>query len=382
MDGRTAALMLGTFDRRLVLLLTAGIVLAGIIAGVSAFGFSLREAKEIQDDALEQMAALEAHSPSDSQTPIRVLRVPAQVAPGWLSRHNREGLHTIREPEGTLRAHVHHLSDGSLIVLTQSTTLREDVAVGAAFQALVPVLLLLPLIAWLTLRALRSERNILDRQRRFIASAAHELRSPLTAMSLQAENIEKAPDPAAARARLTALRQALDRTRRVSEQFLALARLQTVRPKSARVELQPLLREIVAEMIPVAAAREQDLGLEEADLPAVRGSEEALRLIIANGLDNALRYSPPGAQVTVRLKADASHAVIEIEDRGPGIPPDSRKAVFEPFFRLRDAKIGGAGLGLSIARDAATSLQGEIDLEAIPGEQGLLFRYRQPRWRS
>jgi signal transduction histidine kinase len=273
------------------------------------------------------------------------------------------------------------MPDGSLVVLAQSTTLREDVAVGSAFQALVPVLVLLPLVAWLTLRALRAERSTLDRQRRFIASAAHELRSPLTAMSLQAENIEKAPDPAAARARLLALRQALDRTRRVCEQFLTFARLQTVRAQSKRVELQPLLRQIVEDAIPLAAARDQDLGLEELDLPAVRGSEETLRLIIANGLDNALRYSPSGAPITVRLKGDTTFAIVEIEDRGPGIPADSTSAVFQPFFRLRDGKFGGAGLGLSIAREAATYLHGEIELDSIPGQQGVLFRYRQPRWR-
>jgi two-component system OmpR family sensor kinase len=380
MDGRTAALTLGNFDRRLSIVLVAAIFGVALVAGATAFWFSLIEAEEIQDDALEQMAALESRSPSSSATPIHVQRIPPDKAPSWIGDHQHKGLHTVRDNGDTFRAYVSSLSDGSMLVLTQSTTLREDVAVGAAFQALVPVLLLLPLVAWLTLRALRSERRTLELQRRFIASAAHELRSPLTAMSVQVANIEKAPDEAAARARLNSLRQALDRTRRVSEQFLALARLQTVRLKPGKVELQPLLRDIIADAIPIAVSREQDLGLEEAGFPSVSGSEETLRLVITNALDNALRYSPNGTAITVRLKGDATHAVIEIEDRGPSIPPEAMRSVFEPFFRVKGGRVDGAGLGLAIARDAAMSLGGEIELEPAPGGQGLLFRYRQGRW--
>lgn len=381
MDGRAPALTFGSFDRRLSVLLIVATLAVAVVAGVTAFFFSLNEAEEIQDDALRQMAALQAALPSTSETPVRVLRVPPDTAPSWLAQHGSEGLHTIREGDATLRVYVRPVADGSVLVLTQSTVLRQDVAVGAAFQALVPVLLLLPLVAWLALRALRSERRTLERQRRFIASAAHELRSPLTAMSVQAENIEKAPDEASARERLTALRAALERTRRVSEQFLALAKAQTVRERPKRVELQPLLREIIADAIPAALARDQDLGLEESDSPAVGGSEEAVRLIIVNALDNALRYSPPGSPITVRLKGDSNDAIVEIEDRGPGIPPEAMQSVFEPFFRVRSASVGGAGLGLSIARDAAANLKGDIELEPVQGQPGLLFRYRQAKWR-
>ncbi len=382
MDGRAPALTFGSFDRRLSVLLVVATLAVAVVAGVTAFFFSLNEAEEIQDDALRQMGALQSALPSNSETPVRVLRVPPDIAPSWLAQHRSAGLHTIREGDATLRVYVRPMGDGSVLVLTQSTVLRQDVAVGAAFQALVPVLLLLPLVAWLALRALRSERRTLERQRRFIASAAHELRSPLTAMSVQAENIEKAPDEASARERLKALRAALERTRRVSEQFLALAKAQTVRERPKRVELQPLLREIIADAIPAALARDQDLGLEESDSPAVGGSEEALRLVIVNALDNALLYSPPGSAITVRLKGDSDEAIVEIEDRGPGIPPEAMQSVFEPFFRVRSASVAGAGLGLSIARDAAAGLKGEIELKANPGQPGLLFRYRQARWRQ
>ena len=141
------------------------------------------------------------------------------------------------DASGSMRVYVLPLPAGGSLVVTQDTLLRQDVAMGSALQALVPVLLLIPLVAWLTLRTVRAERAAIERQRRFIAAAAHELRSPLTAMAIQAGNIEHSTDPASARERLAALRAGLDRTRRVAEQLLALARLQTVREARARVEL-------------------------------------------------------------------------------------------------------------------------------------------------
>lgn len=372
----------GAFDRRLSTVLVVSIAVMAAVAAIAAFLFSLREAREIQDDALRQVAQLRSGAADTSETPIAIARIPPDPAPAWMSRHSREGFHTVRTPAGTLRAYIEAQPSGGWIVVTQDTSLRQDVAVGAALQALVPVLLLIPLVAWLTLRVLHAERSALARERRFIAAAAHELRSPLTAMSLQATNVESAPDIATARERIAAMKTGIDRARRVADQMLVLARLHAVREPPAVVDMAALAREIIADAMPLAATRGIDLGLEERASPEVLASGDALRLVLANGLDNALRYSPEQSAVTVRVQQDAADVIVDIEDEGAGIPPESRAAVFEPFQRLRPEGAttdGGAGLGLAIARDAARKTGGSVELLDGPGRRGLVFRYRQAR---
>lgn len=371
---------LGAFDRRLSAVLVAAIAVVALLASAAAFVFSLREAREIQDDALRQVADLRAGQADRSDTPIAILRLPPDPPPAWLERHARDGFHTVRTATGTLRAFVVTRPDGGRVVVTQGTQLRQDVAVGAAFQALVPVLLLIPLVAWLTLRVLRAERWSLARERRFIASAAHELRSPLTAMSLQATNVEHSPDLASARERIAPLKSGIERARRVADQLLVLARLQAVPEPPAVVDMAAVAREIISDAMPLALTRGIDLGLEERARPEVLAAENALRLVLANGLDNALRYSPEQGVVTMRVTQDAADVIVEIEDAGPGIPEAARDSVFEPFQRLHaDDGTGGAGLGLAIARDAARKMGGSVELLDGPGRRGLVFRYRQAR---
>lgn len=364
------------FDRRLSAVLVAAILGVAVLASVAAFAFSFREAQELQDDALRQIATMASHDGAVSETPINVLHMPPDPAPSWMPAHRRDGFHTVHGPTGSMRAYLVTLPNGDLVAVTQDTVLRQDVAVGSALQALVPVLLLIPVVAWLTLRTVRAERAAIERQRRFIASAAHELRSPLTAMAIQAGNIESPADGGVSRERLAALRAGLDRTRRVAEQLLALAQVQTVQEARERVELVPLARELIADAMPLAIARRIDLGLEERASPVVQGSANALRLILSNGLDNALRHSTEGSVVTVRIASDAVDAIVDIEDSGPGIPPEARTRVFEPFERLEGTH-EGAGLGLAIVRDATQRQGGTIELLDGAGGRGVLFRYRQ-----
>jgi two-component system OmpR family sensor kinase len=275
-----------------------------------------------------------------------------------------------------MRVFVRILPHGEQIVTAQATELREDVATSSALHAFIPVLLLLPLLAWLTARVLAAERRALDQQRRFIADAAHELRSPLTALSLQAENVEKAATLDAARERVAALRSGIDRARHLTEQLLRMARSQARIEPPQVVDLVSLARELISESIGRALAKRIDLGLDERSRPQLRASREDLVLILNNALDNALRHTPVGGEVTIVVTEDGPDAVVEIQDSGPGIPEEHRAAVFVPFHRLEDSG-EGSGLGLSIALDAAARLRGTITLADRAEGRGLVFRYRQ-----
>jgi signal transduction histidine kinase len=144
------------------------------------------------------------------------------------------------------------------------------------------------------------------------------------------------------------------------------------------VDLGSVARESMAESMSRAEAKNIDLGLDEQDASRVRAQIEDLRLILNNALDNAIRCTPQRGIVTVRVRAEGTDAVLEIEDTGPGIPAEHRLAVFEPFRRLGNSG-EGSGLGLSIAGDAAARLGGAITLGERASGKGLIFRYRQRR---
>jgi two-component system OmpR family sensor kinase len=140
-----------------------------------------------------------------------------------------------------------------------------------------------------------------------------------------------------------------------------------------------MARELIVEYLPLAEASTIDLGLEDAGNIILTAEHQTLRLVLKNALDNALRYTPPHGEVTLRLYADDGDAVIEVVDTGPGIPAAERERVFDPFYRIEGAGGDGSGLGLSIARDAAVRLGGTVSLHDRRDESGLVFRYRQRR---
>lgn len=140
-----------------------------------------------------------------------------------------------------------------------------------------------------------------------------------------------------------------------------------------------IARELIADYMPLAESRGIDLGLDEADERlAIAADAELLRVVLRNALDNALRYTPPAGEVTLRFFAEGEDAVIEVVDTGPGIPAAERERVFQPFHRLENSSGDGSGLGLAITHDAAARLGGTVCLDERP-EGGLVFRYRQPR---
>lgn len=346
--------------------------------------------------------------------------VPSSVA--WLPPRIRPGLHTVISPQGAWRVFVSQVQPGERVVVAQKTEVRDEAAGDSALRTLVPLGVLLPLLVWLITRIVRNEFvpvrllaqkldeqlperlttlpdaglpfeitpfvhsinsllrrivGLMGEQRRFIAEAAHELRSPLTALSLQAQNLEKAETLEAMRERVLPLQAGIERARRLTEQLLNLARSQATLSAPGTVDVSQMARELIAEYLPVAEARGIDLGLEGPENTSLFADPYALRLVLNNALDNALCYTPPSGEVTVRVYTENDDIVIEVCDSGPGIAPAERERVFEPFYRIEGSGGEGSGLGLAIARDAAARLGGAVSLHDRPDGPGLVFRYRQ-----
>jgi len=199
----------------------------------------------------------------------------------------------------------------------------------------------------------------LDAQRAFTADAAHELRSPLTALKLQLELLNKAPDEAARAAATLALGEGITRAAWLVEQLLALARNEPGAPALpfAQLDLSEIARVALASTVPLALARGSQLEL-QADQPvSVSGNAASLTAQVRNLVDNAVRHTPPGSSVQVRVELQGGGAQLVVEDAGPGIPREDRQRVFDRFYRRnpgdQQPASEGSGLGLAIVKTVA-----------------------------
>nr|WP_198970370.1 sensor histidine kinase [Xylophilus sp. ASV27] len=239
-------------------------------------------------------------------------------------------------------------------------------------------------------------REMLAEQASFLADASHQLRTPLAIMLAQAGYALREQDPERMRETLHAIMAQLARSRRLSDQLLALAHARRALDEAGTpplADLNAVAREVVLQYLPLAREKQLDLGWvdvrgedapEGADAPAapVRAQAAELHEALANLLHNAIRHTPAGGSVTVLVRIDGGLAVAEVRDAGPGIAPERREAAFERFGR----STGGAGLGLAIARAYARRNGGDIVLaegEAnAEGGQGLCARLLLPRART
>jgi two-component system OmpR family sensor kinase len=206
----------------------------------------------------------------------------------------------------------------------------------------------------------------LDAQRAFVADAAHELRTPLTALSLQLQLAERATDPEERARALAALREGVARATRLVSQLLALARAESGgaaagQPRE-RIQLDELARAAVAGHAAGAQARQIDLGLTSAEPLGFDASRALLESVLANLIENALKYTPAGGRVDLSVRRDGAQAVLEVSDTGPGIPAGERVRVFDRFYRGAPSRSEGSGLGLAIVRRALETLGGSIEL--------------------
>ena len=311
--------------------------------------------------------------------------------------HNlQDGIQTVSIGNETYRVLVRTLGSGERLAVAQETAVRDEIARDSSLRTLLPFLILVPVLL-LVVAALvrkifqrvadhsqeidqRSDQELhpidpeplpseirpfveainrllgrveqsMDAQRRFVADAAHELRSPLTALSLQAERLADTEMSAIAKERLNTMRQGIERGRTLLEQLLALARAHssTTMP-STTVSIQQVYRRVLEDLMPLAEAKGIDIGV-VSDLDAcVIVNEIDVITLIKNIVDNAIRYTPPGGRVDMSILANDGAITMVIEDNGPGIPEAERERVFEPFHRVLGSDEIGSGLGLSIVQ--------------------------------
>lgn len=318
---------------------------------------------------------------------------------------------------------------GGMIQIAQSLAERRETAREIALHLLAPLWVLLPglaFLAWLALgRGLRPLRNVvaavrartpddlapipgaglphevgalvaaindllgrldgaLAAQRQFTADAAHELRTPLTALSLQAQVAERATDPAKQAAALATLRQGIARASHLVQQLLTLARLDPEAGRTAPtpLRLDALAEALVAERAPLADLRGIDLVAASSGCAWIAGNADALRILLGNLLDNALRYTPTAGRVEVEVKAEGDGIRLIVRDTGPGIPPEERQRVFDRFYRGADQTEPGSGLGLAIVRRIADRHGAAIHLGESEEGQGLAVSVVFPACRT
>lgn len=222
-------------------------------------------------------------------------------------------------------------------------------------------------------------RGQMAAQRRFIANAAHQLRTPLALLSTQASYALRETVPDARQEALIALQASSGKLARLAEQLLTLSRAEpgSRRPRADRIDLTEAARHVLETQAPAAIARSIDLGLEETGPVPVVGDGTMLREMIVNLVDNALRYSSSGGSVTVRLAAVDGEALLAVADDGPGIPLDERDHVFERFYRIAGSTEEGSGLGLAIVREVVENAGGRVTLrDGAAG--GLVVEVRLP----
>lgn len=301
-----------------------------------------------------------------------------------------------------------------VIQVAQPLQIRKQLAADAALRSVTPLFLIAPALAlvlwWLAARSLaplqrvtdgvraRDEQSLqplpsdglpvevaplvgalngllqrlgdtLGAQRAFVADAAHELRSPLTALKLQMQLLQRAPDDAARAEAAQALTAGIDRAARLVEQLLSLARAEPGAPPATphtMIGLVNVARDAVAEALPLANQRGTTIEV-SSDAPViVQGDAAALTVLARNLVDNAVRYAPPGARVQVQVWNDAGVPTLQVDDAGPGIAPADRERVFDRFYRHAAHDESGSGLGLAIVRGIAAQHGASVTLADSP----------------
>jgi two-component system sensor histidine kinase TctE len=243
-----------------------------------------------------------------------------------------------------------------------------------------------PLVRSLNDMLARLSQSI-EMQKRFIADAAHQMRTPLAGMRMQSELALRQTDSGEIHRSLEQLAKSSEAATRLVNQLLALARAEN-QPHAGlafeEIDLAALARGVVQDWVQASFVHEIDLGYEDPDgAVEILGGGMMLRELLSNLIDNALRYTPPGGSVTVRVRSDAGQALLEVEDTGPGIAPGERPRVFERFYRILGSSASGSGLGLAIVREIAHQHGAEIEIFNNPRSiqkkyPGSLFRLTFP----
>jgi len=423
--------------RRLLVWLLSSILLSGFAAAAVVFYQARKQSTEFFDYQLRQLALTlrdRDYTPSqlaqalqgqeDLDFVIQVWGADGRLLYGThpqirLPAPEASGFADVTAPSGRWRVYS-AWHRGLTIQVAQHSLAREALAIGAALRTLLPFVLVLPLMGFLIWRLVGREVRFLEhtaravarrspeslepiegatvpdeirplvaslngllgrlgaalaQQRQFIADAAHELRTPLTALRLQLQLAQRAKSEEERAQALATLGEGIARASHVVEQLLVMARQDPAAqaPERKPVDLDALAAEVVEAERPLAQAKGLELRLGTGLRQEIVGDRVALRAMIENLVDNAVRYTAAGS-VTVRTSRVGSDAVFEVADTGPGIPAAERARVFDRFYRGPGAAEGGSGLGLSIARRIAERHGGRIELFDGPGGRGLAAR--------
>ena len=415
---RTFRLIKNSLQARISLAVIAVSLLLAVIAGGFSFYTTYHETEELQDDLLRQTAALS--SSDEDETDIDSDARIFTQRPGKQGRLNipadlSDGFHDLRDDGDDYRIYLHHGSHGPIAVI-QENEYRADLAENAAFHSVIPLLLSIPLTILLTVwvvsrtmlpvkrlsqslsvrqendlsplndtdapsemtgfitainRLLKRTDDNIRQQQRFIADAAHEMRSPMTALSLQVERLNQLPLADDAKLQARQIQTSIARQRHLLEQLLSLARAQSPDAKRpfAAVNLQQLFRRILEELHrileelhPLAAAKGQDMGIAVERNCEIYANETEIYTLIKTLADNAIRYTPDSGQIDLGFDDNDTHLTLWVEDNGPGIPPEERRRVLDPFYRILGSEQQGTGLGLSIADTIAKRYGGKLIL--------------------
>ena len=436
--------MTNSIRGRLLAWLLGALVIAGSLIGYSAYQRAHHDLDELLDYQLKQLAfSLSRQSVIGNAAlpPGMELPEPDFITQVWdkqgvLMFYSRPNVAIPMKPRpgfanmdwnGQSWRVFTQLDGARIIQVAHPLSLRKEMAADLARRAVIPLAALLPLLGvgiWIVVgrslkplssisAALRarspsamqplSKQNLPDEvlplvwslndllerlhralqaQRQFVADAAHELRSPLTAVRLQLQLVKRAETEEERNAALDKLERGVHRSTRLVQQLLTLARQEPQeRDMQGPVDLHRLAAEVVADFEPIAQGRNLSLQLSGAPGVVVSGSADSLRVMLSNLVDNALRYTPAGGHVRVITSVDAAEAVIEVEDSGPGIAADQRERVFDRFYRVSETAgvDEGSGLGLAIVKGVADSHQGTVALADGADGKGLRVSVRLPR---
>jgi two-component system OmpR family sensor kinase len=355
-------------------------------------------------------------SDEESRVVVQYLKAPLSsnksndgILPLALPESLPDGIQTIEVEHETYRVFVKTVSSGERIAIAQEAAIRNEIAEAGALHTLVPFLILLPILLFAiaiivrklfnpitTLskdidlrgetdlhpiqaeglpleirsfviainRLLEKVSSSISVQRRFITDAAHELRSPLTALSLQVEHLSNAKMSIEASERVSLLRRGLERSRHLLNQLLEFARLQSASTVNiSKVSVKNVYRDVLEDLYPLAEAKKIDIGLTDFEDIELTTDETDLTILLRNLIDNAIRYTPNGGKIDLSVKLELNQVQLIIKDTGPGIPMEYRHRVMDPFYRLIGNNEVGSGLGLSIVKQILLKVNGEIRLE-------------------
>ena len=455
---------------RLLAWLIGGVVLIGVAGGWIVYRNALAEADAFFDYHLRQTALVLRDEPVEYSLSPRLpasdasydfvvqvwsldgVRVYLSQPHSALPEVTTLGFSTVSSPEGLWRVFGTQALT-KVIQVAQPMRVRERQAADLAVKTLRPFALLLPVLGFLIwwavgsalqplqrLTSLVKARRVealdplpnerlpdevtplvsalnellvrldaaLTRERAFMADAAHELRTPLTALHLQVGALTRAANEAERNDAMEKLSAGVQRAIRLVEQMLSFARQgPRTEPGHVQVPLADVVRDVVAELVPFADAKHIDLGISNSESAVVLGDPDALRTLIRNLVDNAVRYTPEGGRVDVfverlqpaspdepaagRALAPASRiaqhlaspkVALRVVDNGPGIPPEERTRVLDRFYRQPGTSPPGSGLGMAIVKAIADAHKATLKLDSGPDGKGLAVSVLFPADRS